>query len=168
MRRIIIIAIALFSSISAFAQYSANGFLTYKGGKFYSNGEEIKGEALVNTLGPELYRTSYSSGSKMHSLGKTLTIVGGCTTAVCLGTAIGCECAMINGTSSDRGNIALANVTAVAYISMGLGIACLVPGVVFLSIGNSKLKTVANIHNATKATVSFEPTQNGMGLCMKF
>jgi len=59
---------------------------------------------------------------------------------------------------------------ATSIVGLVAGVICLTPGVVFLCLGDNKLRNIAIKHNVgiKTATLSLEPTSYGMGVCLKF
>jgi len=167
-RKIFFAAIFMMSSYLAFAQYSQELFdnnvrrpvehMYYSGGHLYLGGHVLSDAETMESIGYELYNSTYSGARKQYSAGKVLTIVGGCVSG--LGLSL-----MIGGLAADDLDVWLGGAVAFA-----LGQPVLGGGIAFMCVGKGRLNWLAEDYNNRmhRPAVSFGATRSGLGFALNF
>lgn len=161
-------SIAILLSVSAIAQTPEPLFmqddapesLTYRNGKLYADDVLLSDDTVRRYFGYELYRQTYQGAVRQYKAGTILSIVGS--------GVFACGIGLLIGGAIDGDDVLVYSGSAVG----SLGEMTLGAGITFYCIGKYRLKWLTEEYGerrkASRATLSFGPTGNGIGLAFRF
>lgn len=138
MRKVLVSLFLMLVTIVAYAQFKPTELDKHHGKiVYYQNGEPTDA-GLMNIIGREEY-SSYQSARALKGWGRGLLIGGGATAAAGAGIL-----AIIATQSKEKLDSPTKGITGAM---IGVGVAVAIPGIILLSIGNSKVNHIIERYN---------------------
>lgn len=163
MKHLVLFAAFMLVAVSASAQKAGSvseSGLSYSHKTFYLDGQAVPSSQLMNVLGDDLYG-QYRHAKGVRTAGIVCTSVGG---AFLAGGLIGLAAA----SGSDSAGETLSGGIVSTYTAIAGGVV-LIPGIIMLCTGNSKIKKIPVTYNAKNHSVAYlAPASSGMGVALNF
>lgn len=162
MKRVVVFLAVMLIAVSASAQKSSvtETGLSYSHKIFYLDGQAVPSSQLMNVLGDDLYQ-SYRKGKGLRTAGIVCTSVGGVFLA---GGIIG----IASAAGSDSAGGVLSGGIVGTYSAIAGGVV-LIPGIIMLCSGNSRIKKIPVTYNARNHSVAYlTPASAGVGVALRF
>lgn len=134
--------------------------MTFKGGKYYLQGNRLSNQELQNTIGENAFQ-QYQKNMKLRKAGIITTSVGG-------GFVLAAGVSLLVAEETDEFGTTLGMGAIFPYLA-GIGAATSVTGIILLCTGNKRLRNIAHTYNLNNGRqISIAPASSGIGIAVKF
>jgi len=167
MKRFVLSLLTFLLSAAMFAQTQSGEFLVFRNGGFYLGDAKVSESELATILDANTFSTTYRTGSSFRTAGIVLTSVG----AVGVAGGIAGYAVSVSRLTEEQGSDGTNAAILTGSVLTGIvGACCLPAGIVFLCLGNNKMKRVAANYNIkdNSACLSLSSSENGFGLRLTF